>query len=348
MPEILIVSDSLEGGLGQAALSESAYLLSKSWSVRLTAPRFVQSARTFPEAYFVSVPIPDAVRDLPGIMRAIRLLRSAWGESRSPRITHAHGLRSFLVARMAFIRGSVVVTYHGAAPTSRARRLALSWIPRFATAAMCVAPIDVKGWEHRWHWSPFLDTEPVPGLRGRDERSVIPSDPVMVLGWFGRLDHPKRPDIWVEILRQAAMAGMTIRGIVIGAGPLEKQIRAAVQSAEVDVEFLGEMGPAEAFSRMDVLLTWSDSEGVPFTIQEAIWAGIPCLSNDLPGPRVLLRSTPGSIVDENNVIPRLKELTEPAARMELGASQLEHIAELLAMGKAEVTLERQFGTSQRT
>jgi glycosyltransferase involved in cell wall biosynthesis len=164
----------------------------------------------------------------------------------------------------------------------------------------------------------------------------------MVLGWFGRLDHPKRPDIWVEILRQAAMAGMTIRGIVIGAGPLEKQMRAAVQSAEVDVEFLGEMGPAEAFSRMDVLLTWSDSEGVPFTIQEAIWGGIPCLSNDLPGPKALLGFTPESIVDQTNAVGMLEHLRGYRFRAMMRARQLEYLTELKATGKPEVAFESCF------
>jgi glycosyltransferase involved in cell wall biosynthesis len=86
---------------------------------------------------------------------------------------------------------------------------------------------------------------------------------------------------------------------------------------------------------MDVLLTWSDSEGVPFVIQEAIWAGIPCLTNDLPGPTAFLDSKELGVVDKDSVVDVLRILTDPKARSELQLEQFARLQTLLAEGRPE-------------
>jgi len=70
------------------------------------------------------------------------------------------------------------------------------------------------------------------------------------------------------------------------------------------------------------LLTWSDSEGIPFVIQEAICAGISCLSNDLPGPAAFLGLGSLSTVDEKPVVAVLEILADPRPRAELHSKSL--------------------------
>ena len=338
--KLLVVADSLEGGLGQAARSEADYFEGRGWSVSLAAPESGLPAARATSALHLPVPIPGSVGDVRGMLKAVRALRSAGRGVVELGIVHAHGLRAFVVARVAFPNLPVAVTFHGAVPTGWGRRTVFGIIPWFSAAAISVGPVKVRGWEHLWHWSPLIVGEPLSPVQRPEPASPLENH--LVIGWFGRLDHPKRPDIWIGILRAAANSGINVRGIVVGEGPLEAAMRLAALTQKLDVSFRGPRPPIEAFQEMDVLLTWSDSEGVPFVIQEGIWAGIPCLSNNLPGPRALLGATPSSIVSEEEATHALFLLRDAQARRDLHAQQLQHIRRLQTAGRPEMVLEARF------
>ena len=99
---------------------------------------------------------------------------------------------------------------------------------------------------------------------------------------------------------------------------------------------------------MDVLHTWSDSEGVPFVIQEGIWTCTLILSNDLTGPRALLGAAPSSIVSEEEATHALFVLRDAQARRDLHAQQLQHIRRLQAAGRPEMVLPRRGPKQRRT
>jgi len=120
-----------------------------------------------------------------------------------------------------------------------------------------------------------------------------------------------------------------------GDGPLLEKTRREILNLNLDVDFLGWQTAGAALSQMDVLLTWSDSEGVPFVIQEALWAGIPCITNDLPGPTAFLGPGELGVVDEDSVVGVLKSLTNPKARSELQLEQFNRLLVLLTEGRAE-------------
>jgi len=120
-----------------------------------------------------------------------------------------------------------------------------------------------------------------------------------------------------------------------GDGPLLEKTRREILNLNLDVDFLGWQTAGAALSQMDVLLTWSDSEGVPFVIQEALWAGIPCITNDLPGPTAFLGPEELGVVDEDSVVGVLSILTNPKARSEFQLGQFTRVQTLLAEGRAE-------------
>ena len=338
-----ILCDSLEGGLGQAALSEANYLSSIGWRVMLSAPEVPESVQLKTRTNFTRISVPMAIRNLNGMLHSSYVFRKNFKGIFAPRLIHAHGLRSFVVARTAFPLTPLVVTFHGAPPSGRLRRTFFRIVSKVSTGAVSVAPINMSGWKHWWHWSPAVDFNLVHGLTDLSKSSagVSAIDEMaaptaqLVLGWLGRFDLPKRPDIWLITLARAREQGIDIRGVMAGDGPLLDQTQKDVLNRDLDVEFLGWQTAEAALSQMDVLLTWSDSEGVPFVMQEAIAAGIPCLTNDLPGPASFLGARSLGVVTENSVVKVLGLLADSKERMGLHLEQSERLKLLLAEGRPE-------------
>jgi glycosyltransferase involved in cell wall biosynthesis len=338
-----ILSDSLDGGLGQAVLSEVSYLSSIGWRVTLSATAVPVAIQLDTGMKFTEVPVPTAIRDLTGMVHSAVTFRRKFRGSCPPSLIHAHGLRSFVITRFAFPLTPVVVTFHGAPPGRWIRRTFFRFAAKISAGAVSVAPINVPGWEHWWHWSPAIavnEVEPQ-GDASRVEARAIEAESAkrlnatLTLGWLGRLDLPKRPDMWLNSLARARESGVDIRGVMVGDGPLFVQTRLEALNLNLDVEFLGRQTAGEAFRQMDVLLTWSDSEGVPFVMQEAIWAGIPCITNDLPGPTAFLGLGSLGVVDKDSVVGVLRILTDPKVRSELQLEQFNRLQVLLAEGRAE-------------
>jgi glycosyltransferase involved in cell wall biosynthesis len=338
-----MLGDSLEGGLGQGMLSESNYLSSIGWQVMLSAPSVPHSMKLDVGVAFAPTPVPKSISDVIGMAQSIFTFRRQFQGSRSPNLLHAHGLRSFLVARLAFPLTPLVITFHGAPPRGRVRRTFFRFAANASCGAISVAPIDVPGWEHWWHWSPAIATDRVEphvdalkvGSHSIEVEGAKRPHTPLTLGWLGRFESPKRPDRWVAVLASARASGIDIRGVMAGDGPLLEQTRRETLNLNLDVDFLGWQTAVAALSQMDVLLTWSDSEGVPFVIQEALWAGTPCITNNLPGPTAFLGPGELGVVDEDSVVGVLRMLINPKARSELHLKQITRLQTLLAEGRAE-------------
>jgi glycosyltransferase involved in cell wall biosynthesis len=116
------------------------------------------------------------------------------------------------------------------------------------------------------------------------------------IGWFTRLDAPKRPDIWFDIVENLALNG-SVNGIVFGDGPLLNEMGVLANHSRSHVTFAGVSEPRSGFASMDISLSWSDSEGMPLAIQEAIWFGVPVVTNRLPGIEAYLGDDMVGIVD---------------------------------------------------
>lgn len=339
-----ILGDSLEGGLGQVLLAEGAYLSGIGWRVTLIAPSLPESMQTPVGATFVEVSVPAAIRDLTGMVSAVLSFRRKFKGSCSPKFIHAHGLRSFVIARSAFPFAPVVVTFLGAPPRGRIRQTFFRFSAKISSGAISVAPISVPGWEHWWHWSPAITTNAVKSQasgmsiqdRAIEPASASKADTFMTVGWLGRFESPKRPDRWLAALARARESGIDIRGVMSGDGPLLARTHGEALRLNLDVDFLGwQAARSTVLSRIDVLLAWSDSEGVPLVLQEAIWSGIPCITNDLPGPTAFLGVGSLGVVDEDSVVGVLKSLTDPKTRSELQLEQFTRLQTLLAEGRAE-------------
>ena len=159
MPRLLLVSDSLSGGLGAAVRLEAEAAAAAGWETALASPEANSVNVSQAAVTHAHVPIP-ARSTVFGIAAAARMLRRYLRDYK-PDVVHCHGLRSFAVTLLAGRRA--LITYHGGSmgdstvlSRGRLRTVALRLIPRVAVAAISVTPGLPLGWTFAAHASPRL------------------------------------------------------------------------------------------------------------------------------------------------------------------------------------------------
>ena len=317
---LLIVADSVEGGLGELAHSQAAWFASHDWEVALASGATDVSGSLL--VYPLSLP-PTAL-DVAGMRQAARELRAAQRVFR-PDVVHCHGLRSFGIALLA--GGRPFVTLHGTGTVPgeplvdrAARRIALAMAPRIAPGAFVVAPDLLPRWRFLAHASSRLATF---------DLLPFPSEGTPTFLWLGRLALPKRPEMFIEALAIASRQ-IKMAGIVAGSGPLERRVRELACRLNVSVRFVGhasEIVPLLSESWAVVLLSWF--EGLPLAIEEAMWAGRPVVSSRLPGPAWLLGECGTLANSVESVAEMLVRLADPDVARTLGEAAAERIRSVI-------------------
>jgi glycosyltransferase involved in cell wall biosynthesis len=198
-----------------------------------------------------------------------------------PQIVHVHGLRSQLAVVASGHRPWV--TRHGGgrmsglpAHVAAARTLSTPLAPLLARKAFSVSPAP-GGWTTILTASPNLRH-----LRLEPAQAMAP-EPLFL--WVGRLDVPKRPDVFVDAVAAAARSG-PCRGVVVGTGPSSAELIRRAQAAGAPVEFVGHEADLRPwFAQAWAVCLFSEFEGLPFSVQEAMWSGRAVVATDLPGIR---------------------------------------------------------------
>ena len=199
-------------------------------------------------------------------------------------------------ARMAF-RSNFVVTEH--LPTSRFDQGAVPLRHRMAlrnTAATIVnTPAGMKAIQNRPENQGTVHVIPNgiddPGGPTPERRRVAraalgygPDD--LVVGWVGRFAAQKVPGLMVEGIRMLTQAAPHVRFVMIGDGPEFHATESLVHKHEVGhvTRFTGFRKDArELLYGLDLLVNTSNYEGMPFTILEAMFAGVPTVATRIPG-----------------------------------------------------------------
>jgi glycosyltransferase involved in cell wall biosynthesis len=336
---LLIVTESLGGGLGAAVRAEVKHFGAAGWEVLVAAPTWAhREARDLADVLH-AVEIPSTIRNVRGDRRAGKELRSILHES-APDIVHCHGIRSFLVTRaLANIQASV--TWHGsrALPDEPGvarllRRPAYRVTAALAQEAIAAGPDLGAAWSFLPHASPRL----------RSLEQVAPTTEVgpARYAFVGRLAGQKRVEMFIEALALAAQR-CHVEGIVIGAGPRSDEIRELAERLDAPVELLGQrddVGSLIASSRALVLTTWF--EAVAFAAQEAMWVGRPVLASPVPALRWLVGDTGRFVEDANELADVLVELSDPGLAAELGERAARRVRSLIEVDSPWPELERRF------
>jgi glycosyltransferase involved in cell wall biosynthesis len=140
----------------------------------------------------------------------------------------------------------------------------------------------------------------VPSIAGEMAAVKPHSERARYVAWVAMLRQPKRPDVLLEIARQAP----AIRFVVCG-GPTSfasppgysERIVEALQ-AHPNIEFLGKVAPQQAqqiIADAAMLLSTSDAEGFPNTFLEAWSSGTPVISLNIDPNRSIERQELGTV-----------------------------------------------------
>jgi glycosyltransferase involved in cell wall biosynthesis len=110
----------------------------------------------------------------------------------------------------------------------------------------------------------------------------------------GRLTPAKGQRILIDACRQLHQSGRTLQLVLVGTGPDEAELRAAVAGyglASV-VRFTGALNETEVrawYSQADAFALASFAEGIPVVLMEAMASGIACVSTRITGIPELIR-----------------------------------------------------------
>ena len=139
------------------------------------------------------------------------------------------------------------------------------------------------------------------GTRSAAVRSEIkiPADR-LVVGFVGRLDHQKNPQLWLAAVERIAAVRTDIDFVMIGDGPLGSELRRRISSLSCRdrVHMLGHRNDIPTtILALDLLLLTSRYEGLPQVVFEAMAAGVPVVSSDAGGTRECVTDDVGVIVE---------------------------------------------------
>ncbi len=333
---LLIVSDTLAGGMGALVCAHAEWFAAHAWDVVVAAP--ADGPPPGSPATFVPVPAVRSTRAIGEMMRAGRALRAVWREHGAPgAVVHVHGMRSFLLARLAGLP-KPFVSVHGAHPSADDpvgyRAVRKAWfrvIPRLARGATTGEPRPESGWTFTPFASPLLASLDVLPFPGTD------SPPTFV--WLGLLDDRKQPEVFVR-----AMAGAPgARGVLAGDGPRAAEIAALIRGLDAPVEMVGHADAVPLLKQAWALCLFAKSEGTPLAVMEAMWAGRTVIGSDLPGVRHLVGDT-GVLGDDVAVVAAaITELVDDhALAARRGAAAAARIRTLISPDTPWAQLERSY------
>ncbi|WP_282128162.1 glycosyltransferase family 4 protein [Roseobacter litoralis] len=133
---------------------------------------------------------------------------------------------------------------------------------------------------------------------------LAPDD--VAVGFIGRLDAQKAPLRFVEAVTLAAQHAPKLRGLVIGDGSL-RQAAEEMNTANA-IRFLGwQNGPA-LFPGLDVFCMTSHYEAMPYTLLEALHAGVPIVTTAVGGvEETVVEGTNGFVLPTDSGASKIAE-----------------------------------------
>jgi glycosyltransferase involved in cell wall biosynthesis len=265
---------------------------------------------------------PRALRELAGRLRDLR-----------PDVVVAHGGDAFKYLALV-TRVPVVYCVIGTWPSERVgpartvQRMLWRALIRRATIAAAVSDDVADDCRSILRLRPRRLTV-IPN--GRDATRYVPSRGPRAaelphLAFVGHLDTGKRPDRFVELVRQLRARGVEFTASITGDGPLQTAL--AVPAAAAEVELTGwSADVVPHLQRADVLAFVSapDGEGMPGVLIEAGLCGVPVVATRVAG---------ASTVVEDGQTGRLVPVDDFAALVDATAALLDDPARRLALGAA--------------
>jgi glycosyltransferase involved in cell wall biosynthesis len=279
---------------------------------------------------------PGAVWALGGIIRDWR-----------PDLVHAHGgdTLKYLIPAALGRRARIVYGKIGLTPLSVSRGLKrhvhgelMRRTDRVVAVAHAVRREVVESFrvaEERVVMIPnAVDSDRMKPQRGRAATrrilGIAPDSPVILS--LGALTWEKDPVAHVDLSARVIRQRPDAVHVLVGEGPLEAQVRAAIRRHELDgqIRLLSPRADVPDLLVMsDVLLLASRTEGMPTCVIEAGFSGVPVVAYSIAGvPEVVVDGVTGHLTspgDINGLTVRVLELiANKAASRAMGEAAREH------------------------
>lgn len=271
-------------------------------------------------------------------------------------VLHSHNVRANiharLAGRMSGVRARVSTihnsVYHYDVPAinqrvySLAERLTLRWCHRIIAVSEGIAEQLRQGYglaADKINVVPNgVDPERLLATRERAEvrRSLDIAPEAPVLLQVGRLTPQKGYDVLFDAIARIAQSHPRLVVLAVGEGPLRQQLEQQAHSLKLDrvVRFLGHREDvADLLHAVDLVTLASRSEGMPYTLLEAMGSGRAVVATRIGGIEEVIRQqgTAQLVPSEDaealaNAIDALLQAPDVAARMGVAARAyiLEH------------------------
>ena len=306
------------GGATDAALNACAYISDERFAPTLVcgpSPEEEGDVKARADRLEVEVvTIPTLRRSIDPIrdVRALRALRRLFRATR-PDIVHTHSSKAGFLGRLAARRErtpAVIHTVHGwsfhdympkrdRVMFTAVERLTARWTDRIVTVseldrnkglAAGIGSFEQYSVIHELNdLDPFLSAHEAPAASRA--RLGLPAD-APVIGTVGRLSDQKDPTTFVHSAAAVAAEIPEARFVMVGHGPLRRDVERVVGELGLRDRFLltGVRADIPAILRsFDVFLLTSLWEGMPLVIPQAMACRVPVVASTADGNRELIR-----------------------------------------------------------
>lgn len=151
----------------------------------------------------------------------------------------------------------------------------------------------------------FTSPTKIEKVRAREELGLRTD--FFTVGYIGRFERIKRPDILGDVVRDSTAIGSSVQFIVCGGGSLFNQfVEKTHKYGIVHLDWMSD--PSMFYSAIDLLILVSDNEGTPLTIIEAGKLGVPTIARNVGGIRGMLKDRENGFIIGDDALKIAEEL----------------------------------------
>ncbi|MDB5363796.1 MAG: glycosyl transferase group 1 family protein [Rhodospirillales bacterium] len=198
------------------------------------------------------------------------------------------------------------------------------WLSRISDGIIAVSPEEhaaalALGIEERRVFLILSGVKaPVGQARAVARERLSLSENLVCAGFVGRLTRQKAPERLMAAFAEAASRRPNLRLLIVGDGDLMAMVQEMAMRLRVEhkVIWTGEVDSSEVFTALDIFVLPSRFEGLSYSTMEAMGFGIPVVTTDTGGARVLVEDgVTGFIVVQNHETQIIADLAAALASL---------------------------------